>query len=108
MRSGVHDAGDTSLVVAIGRWQEEALAEVYRRHGGAVFSLARRVLGDNARAEEVTQEVFLLLWQQPDRFDPDRGSLRSFLLAATHGRAVDLLRSEGAQRRREERDSRRT
>jgi RNA polymerase sigma-70 factor (ECF subfamily) len=106
--SDLRHAGDTALVVAIGRWREDALAESYRRHGGAVYSLARRVLGDDSRAEEVTQEVFLRLWQRPERFDPDRGSLRSFLLTAAHGRAVDQLRSEGSQRRREEQDCRRT
>ncbi len=54
------------------------------------------------------QEVFLRLWNQPDRFDPERGSLRSYLLAQCHGRSVDLLRSESSRRNREERDSRRT
>lgn len=98
--------GDAALVVAIGRWREDALAEVYRRYGGAVYGLARRVLGDEARAEEVVQEVFVRLWQQPERFDPDRGTLRSYLLAAAHGRAVDLVRSENARRRREEQDAR--
>src|SRR5690348_2161088 len=68
--SDLRHAGDTALVVAIGRWREDALAESYRRHGGAVYSLARRVLGDDSRAEEVTQEVFLRLWQRPERFDP--------------------------------------
>ncbi|HET9692480.1 MAG TPA: sigma-70 family RNA polymerase sigma factor [Acidimicrobiales bacterium] len=100
------DASDAALVVAIGRWRQEALAEAYRRHAGAVFGLARRVLNDTTRAEEIVQEVFLRLWNEPDRFDPDRGSLRSFLLAQTHGRAVDLLRSDTARRNREDREGR--
>jgi RNA polymerase sigma-70 factor (ECF subfamily) len=102
----LQDASDGALVVAIGRWREEALAEAYRRHAGAAFALARRLLVDRQMAEEVLQEVFLRLWNQPDRFDPERGSLRSYLLAQTHGRSVDMLRSETARRRREERDSR--
>lgn len=106
MKPVLKEMGDTALVVAIGRWRDDALAEVYRRHGGSVYSLARRVLGDDARAEEVVQEVFLRLWQHPDRFDPDRGTLRSFLLAAAHGRAVDLLRSESSRRDREMREAR--
>lgn len=102
------DMSDQALVVAIGRWHEDALAEAYRRHGGAVFSLARRVLADLVSAEEVLQEVFLRLWNQPEKFDAERGSLRSYLLAQAHGRAVDLLRSEGSRRRREEREARQT
>jgi RNA polymerase sigma-70 factor, ECF subfamily len=99
-------ASDAALVVAIGRWSEDALAEVYRRHGGGAFALARRLLNDRELAEEVLQEVFLRLWNTPERFDPERGSLRSYLLAQTHGRAVDLLRSETSRRRREEREAR--
>lgn len=101
-------ASDAALVVAIGRWREDALAEAYRRHAGAVYGLARRVLGDPAIAEEVVQEVFLRVWNSPDKFDPGRGSLRSFLLAQSHGRAVDLLRSDTSRRQREERDARQT
>lgn len=102
------NASDSSLVVAIGRYREDALAEAYRRHAGAVFGLARRVLSDLPLAEEVVQEVFLRLWDHPDRFDPDRGSLRSFLLAQSHGRAVDMLRSNTSRRQRELRDARRS
>lgn len=102
----LRDASDAALVVAIGRWREDALAEVYRRHGGAAYALARRLLNDNQLAEEVLQEVFLRLWNTPERFDPERGSLRAYLLAQTHGRSVDLLRSETSRRRREEREAR--
>ena len=104
----IRDASDAILVVGIGRYRQEALAEAYRRHAGAVFALARRLLVDRAMAEEVVQEVFLRLWHSPEKFDPDRGSLRSFLLAQTHGRSVDILRSEVSRRQREERDARET
>lgn len=102
----LHDTSDAALVVAIGRWREAALAEVYRRHAGAAYALSRRLLNDKELAEEILQEVFLRLWNNPERFDPERGSLRSYMLAQTHGRSVDLLRSETSRRRREERDAR--
>jgi RNA polymerase sigma-70 factor, ECF subfamily len=99
---------DTVLVVAIARWQEQALAEVYRRHAGSVYALARRVTQDPAQAEEVTQDVFLRLWEQPERFDAGRGTLRSYLLVQTHRRAVDRLRQDVARRQRQEREARLT
>jgi len=102
------EASDAQLVTSIGRYSEVALAEVYRRHGGAVFGLARRVLDNTVEAEDVTQEVFLRLWNQPDKFDPLRGSLRSFLLAQSHARAVDVIRSQNARRARETNDAAKT
>ncbi len=104
----IDELSDAQLVTSIARYSEVALAEVYRRHGGAVFGLARRVLQNATEAEDVAQEVFLRLWNQPDRFDPTRGSLRSFLLAQAHGRAVDAIRSSNSRRVRESRDARRT
>ena len=101
----IEEFSDAQLVTAIGRYSEVALAEAYRRHGGAVFGLAKRVLHSAPEAEDVTQEVFLRLWNQPDRFDPARGSLRSYLLAQTHGRAVDAVRSSASRRLREAKDA---
>lgn len=99
------ELSDCALVLAIARWQEDALTEVYRRHAAAVYGLACRVLGDSALAEEIVQEVFLRLWVRPEDFDPERGRLRSFLLAQAHGRAVDAVRADSSRRRREERSA---
>ena len=104
----IGEVSDAQLVTSIARYSEVALAEAYRRHGGAVYGLARRVLNNTAEAEDVTQEVFLRLWGQPDRFDATRGSLRSFLLAQSHARAVDAVRSLNSRRLREAKAARRT
>jgi RNA polymerase sigma-70 factor (ECF subfamily) len=101
----IKEVSDAQLVTLIARYNEVALAEAYRRHGGAVFGLARRVLNGAAEAEDVTQEIFLRLWNQPERFDPTRGTLRSFLLMQSHARAVETVRTLGARRRREINDA---
>jgi len=104
----LESSSDASLVVAIGRWHEGALAEVYRRHGGAVHALAGRLLGHGPQADDVTQDVFVDLWRRPERFDSSRGTLRTYLMTMAHGRAVDVLRSETSRRAREERSARET
>jgi RNA polymerase sigma-70 factor (ECF subfamily) len=94
---------DGDLVAAVGSLDESALGEVYQRHAGAVFALASRVLVERTHAEEIVQEVFLRLWEHPERFDGIRGSLRAFLLMETHARSVDRIRAEERRRQREER-----
>jgi RNA polymerase sigma-70 factor (ECF subfamily) len=98
-------AGDGDLALAIRDGDRQALEEIYTRHGGPCFALARRVTADRVLAEEVVQEVFLALWRRSDGFDPDRGSMRSYLFAHVHGRSVDLVRAETARRAREQREA---
>ncbi len=104
-RDGIDQFSDGRLVISIATGSHDALAEAYSRHGTSVHAVARRVCGD--RAGDVTQDVFLGLWRRPERFDPERGTLRAFLRVQAQGRAVDLLRSDGARRAREVTDHRR-
>jgi RNA polymerase sigma-70 factor (ECF subfamily) len=71
----------------------------------AVLALALGVLGDAARSEETVRVTLLRLWQHPDAFDPDQGSLRSFLLARAHGYAIEVLRSEAPRRHHRAREA---
>jgi RNA polymerase sigma-70 factor (ECF subfamily) len=108
MNEPLDKRADIDLVDGITQRDEPSLAEVYRRHGGPVYGLALRILRNPDLAEEIVQEVLLRLWREPHKFDPERGSLRSFLLAHAHGRSVDVIRSESSRRTREERDARLT
>ncbi len=96
----VRDA-DHELVLRVHAGDEHALAEIYDRFGSLVFGIARRVTGDDTRAEDVVQEVFVYLWTRPDRFDVERGSLKSYLGVMAHRRAVDTVRSDGRRSRRD-------
>jgi RNA polymerase sigma-70 factor (ECF subfamily) len=102
-RERLGEVDDGELVAAVGRRDDAAMAEVVRRHRGPVLAFARRLVGDEGRAEEIAQEVFLRLWERSATYDETRGTLRAFLLAITHSRALDVVRSDAARRGREER-----
>jgi RNA polymerase sigma factor (sigma-70 family) len=94
------DAWCTALVERVAAGDTRALEELYDRYARPAYSLARRVTGDAAFAEEAVQEVFLAVWRQPRRFEAARGGFASWLLAAVHHKAVDAVRREEAVRRR--------
>jgi RNA polymerase sigma-70 factor, ECF subfamily len=98
------EEADADLVAAAAGGEQAALGEIYRRYAGAVWAVARRVCNDRAMAEDVSQTVFVDLWQRPGRYDPERGRLRPWLVAQAHARAVDAVRSETAHARRQERE----
>ena len=83
---------DEDLMTLVDRRDADAFAVLYDRHGGAAYSLAHRIVGDAAVAEDVTQEAFLSLWRSGARFDAARGSVRSWTLGIVRNRAIDALR----------------
>jgi RNA polymerase sigma-70 factor (ECF subfamily) len=84
---------------------ESAFAEFYDEVGGVVYGTVLRVIRNPAQAEEVTQEVFVELWRTAARFDPTRGSVRTWAATMAHRRAVDRVRSEQSARDREAADA---
>ena len=84
---------DVSLVRAIARGSQEALAAIYDRHASAVHAAARRLTTDQQVAEEVVQETFLALWNRAELFDPATGSLAAWLHTIARNRTVDRLRA---------------
>jgi RNA polymerase sigma-70 factor (ECF subfamily) len=74
-------------------------ARVYDEHHRSVFAVALRVVGDQAQAGDVVQDVFLRLWRRPDAFDPSRADLGTYLRLIARSRAIDLIR-EGQSRNR--------
>ena len=90
------------LVARVADGDEPAFAELYRRVAPVVFGLVTTVVRDPAQSEEVTQEVFVELWRTAARFDPARGTARSWILTCAHRRAVDRVRSAERAARRDD------
>lgn len=87
------DLSIESLLREVAGGSRTAFAEVYDRVSPRVLGLVIRLLRDRAQSEEVTQEVFLEIWQQAGRFDANRGSGMAWVLTMAHRRAVDRIRS---------------
>src|SRR2546428_9387431 len=95
------EGGDLELAEGLAAGDVEALARLYDSYGALAYSVALRVLGDPGRAEDVVQDCFLKLWNNAERFDARRGSLRTWLITAVGKRSIDYLREPGAHERHE-------
>ena len=89
------------LLARIARGDQEAFAELYDQTSSRVHGLVQRLLVDHAQSEEVTQEVFLEIWQNAPRYAADRGSAITWILTMAHRRAVDRIRASEASRQRD-------
>ena len=83
------------------RGDSQAFEAIYDELSPAVYGLARRVVRDPARAEDVTQEVFLDVWRKATRFDMERGRAKTWVMTIAHRRAVDAVRRSEAQKRQD-------
>jgi RNA polymerase sigma-70 factor, ECF subfamily len=100
MRSRERNAerlADEELMPLIADKDSGAFEVFYDRHGGVAYSLAYRIVGERAAAEDVTQEAFVSIWRSGARYDRARGSVRSWTLGIVRNRAIDLLRTRSGR-----------
>lgn len=91
--------GVDALVDRIARGDAQAFERLYDQLAGMVFGVARRVVRDPSRAEDVTQEVFLDVWRKAPGFDDARGSAKTWIMTIAHRRAVDAVRRNESQKK---------
>jgi RNA polymerase sigma-70 factor, ECF subfamily len=91
---------DSVLLERLAAGCQDALAVLYERHGTDCYRLARHITASGPLAEDAVQEAFVGLWRKPGSYQPGRGTVRNWLLALTHHKAVDLVRRETAEQRR--------
>ena len=96
-------AAQQALLEAVAGGDRQAFAELYDQISPRVFGLVKRLLRDHAQSEEVTQEIFLEIWQTATRFDPNKGGASTWILTMAHRRAVDRVRSSQSSRNRDTR-----
>jgi RNA polymerase sigma-70 factor, ECF subfamily len=91
---------DEELMELVAEGDARAFELIYDRHGSVAFSLAYRMVGNRASAEDVVQEAFLSIWRSRLRYQAERGSVRSWVLGIVHHRTIDALRRSGVHDRR--------
>ena len=96
----IRSLADEELIYLMQAGDPRAFELIYDRHGGAAFSLAYRIAGERAAAEDITQEAFLSIWRSRRRYEPERGSVRAWVLGIVHHRAIDGLRQSQRHERR--------
>lgn len=91
------DAHDAELLARIAARDEKSFEAFYDRHSPRLYGLCLRILGRPAEAQAVLSDVFYEIWQSAQRFNPERGSARTYLTTLTRSRAIDRLRAESAR-----------
>jgi RNA polymerase sigma-70 factor (ECF subfamily) len=87
-----HQLDDKRLIALIVEEQQDALSILYDRYSRLVYSMAYRTVGDSGLAEEVTQEVFLRVWEKASTYRPDQAKVITWIASITRYRAIDILR----------------
>jgi RNA polymerase sigma-70 factor (ECF subfamily) len=90
--TGKAPASDEALINRVRANDQKAMAEIFDRYGGLVYSVALRILKDPAQAEDVLQEIFVQVWKTPNSFVQGRGAMAAWLAVVTRNRAIDMLR----------------
>jgi RNA polymerase sigma-70 factor (ECF subfamily) len=85
-------AEDAAFLLRVQEGDQQAMATLYDRYSGIVYSVALRVLKDTGQAEDVTQDIFIQIWKKPGAFVSGRGSLGAWLVVVARNRAIDALR----------------
>lgn len=92
----LRDLADEDVMARFQEGDARAFEVIFDRHAAVAFSLAYRICGRRAIAEDIVQESFLSLWRSGARYDPTRGSVRSWILSTVHNRAIDSFHKERA------------
>src|SRR3954464_5139203 len=100
MGQDLRSLADEDVMQLVRRGDARAFEVVYERHSSAAFSLAYRMMGTRAGAEDVTHDAFLSMWRSGARYDRARGSVRTWVLGIVHHRAIDALRRATVHDRR--------
>ena len=90
----LEDQTDEELMLAMARRDEAAFAQLYDRYSSLLYAIGLRILRRPLDAEAVLSEVFWEIWQNAERFNPERGSARTYLKVLGRSRAIDRLRAE--------------
>lgn len=91
------------MISLVASGDPEAFATLYERHARAAYSLAYRMMGDKPSAEDLLQDSFLKVWRSSSSYRSERGSVRTWILAVVHNRAIDHLRSLASRRKTQQR-----
>ncbi|HMH03160.1 MAG TPA: sigma-70 family RNA polymerase sigma factor [Candidatus Udaeobacter sp.] len=90
---------DQEMIARIGRRDQGAFSALYDRLSGPLYSLAMKMLGDPAEAQDALQEVFLQIWSRAGTYDPEQSSVFSWTVLLTRSRVIDRLRARGRRSR---------